>query len=120
MAWLLHYGPFFLMGRSLFLHHYLPALLCSYLVAAAMFNFMFVDSVNYPVSYPPLVKKPARQVLHALVPWTSYPVAGLLLGATAVTFWFFAPITYGTPGLSVEEVKSITWLDTWDLHFAVK
>ncbi|CAG8499641.1 7149_t:CDS:10 [Paraglomus occultum] len=120
MAWLLHYGPFFLMGRALFLHHYLPALLCSYLVAAVMFNFMFVNSLNYPVSYPPLTKKPVRQVLHADVPWTSYLVVGLLLGGIAVIFWFFAPITYGTPGLSIEEVKRMMWLDTWDLHFAVK
>jgi dolichyl-phosphate-mannose-protein mannosyltransferase len=120
MAWLLHYFPFFLMGRSLFLHHYLPALLCSYLVAAGIFNFMFVDSINYPISHPPLARKLARQVLHASVPWTSYLIAGSLLGIIAVSFWYFAPLTYGTAGLDVQSVKNRIWLETWDLHFAVK
>ncbi|EST06774.1 MIR motif [Kalmanozyma brasiliensis GHG001] len=39
LGWAFHYLPFFLMHRQLFLHHYLPALYFSILVAAVMFDF---------------------------------------------------------------------------------
>lgn len=38
----------------------------------------------------------------------------------AVTIWgfcFYAPLTYGTPGLDVEGVNARKWLN-YDLHFA--
>ncbi|KAF9960122.1 hypothetical protein BGZ65_012714 [Modicella reniformis] len=38
MAWALHYLPFFLMGRQLFLHHYLPALYFSILLFSVTFD----------------------------------------------------------------------------------
>lgn len=38
VAWLLHYVPFHLMSRQLFLHHYLPALYCAILLLAAVFD----------------------------------------------------------------------------------
>ena len=41
LAWLAHYIPFFIMGRQLFLHHYLPAHLASALVAGALVEFIF-------------------------------------------------------------------------------
>src|SRR5271155_1464914 len=46
LAWALHYFPFYLMGRQLFLHHYLPAHLASALVTGALIEFIFnVDPV---------------------------------------------------------------------------
>jgi dolichyl-phosphate-mannose-protein mannosyltransferase len=41
LAWALHYFPFYLMGRQLFLHHYLPAHLASSLVTGALLEFIF-------------------------------------------------------------------------------
>ncbi|KAG0259714.1 hypothetical protein BGZ95_004598, partial [Linnemannia exigua] len=38
MAWCYHYLPFFLMGRQLFLHHYLPALYFSILLLCVTFD----------------------------------------------------------------------------------
>lgn len=43
VAWACHYFPFFLMARQRFLHHYLPAHLCSALVAGAVFDFIISD-----------------------------------------------------------------------------
>ncbi|KAH6576752.1 hypothetical protein BASA50_004092 [Batrachochytrium salamandrivorans] len=40
VAWLMHWIPFFAMGRMLFLHHYLPAFIFSTMVAAALFDFL--------------------------------------------------------------------------------
>ena len=41
LAWVAHYIPFFIMGRQLFLHHYLPAHLASALVSGALVEFIF-------------------------------------------------------------------------------
>lgn len=38
MAWAFHYLPFFLMGRQLFLHHYLPALYFAILLLSVTFD----------------------------------------------------------------------------------
>ncbi|GAA99268.1 glycosyltransferase family 39 protein [Mixia osmundae IAM 14324] len=38
MGWALHYFPFFLMNRQLFLHHYFPALYFAILMLAAIFD----------------------------------------------------------------------------------
>src|SRR5256885_11334753 len=46
LCWAAHYLPFYLMGRQLFLHHYLPAHLASCLVPGALVEFIFnVDPV---------------------------------------------------------------------------
>ena len=41
----------------------------------------------------------------------------VILGITIWGFCFYAPITYGTPGLDVEGVIARKWLG-YDLHFA--
>jgi dolichyl-phosphate-mannose-protein mannosyltransferase len=41
LCWAAHYLPFYLMGRQLFLHHYLPAHLASCLVTGALVEFIF-------------------------------------------------------------------------------
>ncbi|CAG8457563.1 10972_t:CDS:10 [Ambispora gerdemannii] len=118
IGWFFHYIPFFLMGRSLFLHHYLPAVICSYLLAAAVFNFMFVNSINYPISASATKKKITRVVLTAGVGVMTILFGIALLGIASVFYIFFAPLTYGTPGLDVSGVLNRKWLETWDFHFA--
>ncbi|RUS30488.1 glycosyltransferase family 39 protein [Jimgerdemannia flammicorona] len=116
-AWVFHYIPFFLMGRSLFLHHYLPALICSYLVYGAVFQFMFIEGVDSPSSEPGPHTKP-RFAVKTAYSWQTYLSAAIILGAQVAVFLWFAPITYGSPGLDVAGVKARQWLSTWDLHFA--
>jgi len=41
----------------------------------------------------------------------------VILAATIYGFWFYAPLTYGTPGLDVQGVNARRWLN-YDLHFA--
>ncbi|CAG8519920.1 17013_t:CDS:10 [Dentiscutata heterogama] len=119
MAWFIHYAPFFLMGRSLFLHHYLPALICGYFVAAIVFNFMFIDSVNYPISVAGSGKAP-RIVARAVVKHISVITCIILLTLSACVFYYFIPLTYGTPGVDPAGIKNRMWLDSWDLHFQPK
>ena len=40
LFWAVHYFPFFLMSRQLFIHHYLPSHLASALVAGPVFSFI--------------------------------------------------------------------------------
>ena len=113
------------MGRQLFLHHYLPAHLASCLVVGALTQFLFSRGFDGPVSPgvvvpgrpasrgtsgPAVVKRDQDQLLLRLVG------AGIVL-AVFVGFVWYAPLTYGTPGCSVERLKGMKWLDTWDFHF---
>ena len=114
------------MGRQLFLHHYLPAHLCSCLVVGGLTQFLFSRGFDGPVSPgvvvpatrpasrgssgPAVVKHEHDQTLLRIVG------AGIVV-AVIIGFVWFAPLTYGTPGCNIEKLKSMKWLDTWDFHF---
>lgn len=118
------------MGRQRFLHHYLPAHLASALVAGALVEFIFniqpihsrragTDSSHDD----PSGKSRTRRFVQAneRMGYKSL-IAGWIatLAILGLTFWgfcFFAPLTYGTPGLDVEGVNARRWLG-YDLHFA--
>lgn len=127
------------MGRQRFLHHYLPAHLASVLVTGALIEFIFnlqpiynrapVVTAAEAAEDDPSGKSKAvatrcqyrfvtarermgRQSFVAI--WIATLV---LLAATMWGFWFFAPLTYGTPGLDVAGVNARKWLN-YDMHFA--
>lgn len=114
------------MGRQRFLHHYLPAHLASTLVAGALiefiFNFQPIRAAR-PAEDDPTGKTKTRRFITAkermgrqsfIAGWSATAV---ILAATIYGFVFFAPLTYGTPGLDVEGVNARKWL-SYDLHFA--
>lgn len=110
------------MGRQLFLHHYLPAHLASALVTGAIVEFIFsVDSGDSEV----VVKKPAAAKRHvtARERFAGQSMMGawvatlVILTILAAGWYFFLPLTYGYPGLTVEQVVRRKWLG-YDLHFA--
>lgn len=124
LCWLAHYFPFWLMGRQRFLHHYLPAHLASTLVAGALVEFIFnVD----PVTVKPGNKNGEAAITRRFISanermgrqsfiaiWSATIV---ILSITIYSFLFFAPLTYGTPGLDVDAVNARKWL-AYELHFA--
>jgi dolichyl-phosphate-mannose-protein mannosyltransferase len=86
------------MSRQLFVHHYLPAHLASTLVAGSVLNFVLTESIEYPISVV------LRGVTH-LRPrmYTDFGIKGLAISAAVlvilvISFCFFAPLSYGTPG----------------------
>jgi len=128
LAWATHYFPFFVMGRQLFLHHYLPAHLASALVTGAIVEFIFsADSAENEAAYQAIKagKKPAAVKQHvsareryagqSLLP--SWIATLVILAAIGAGWYFFLPLTYGYPGLTVEQVVRRKWLG-YDLHFA--
>lgn len=120
IAWATHYFPFYLMGRQLFLHHYLPAHLASCLVAGALIEFIFNTE---PVDNHQSSKKGPKKHVTARERFAGQSMAGAWLATSVVLtiaiagWWFFLPLTYGYPGLSVEQVVRRKWLG-YDLHFA--
>ena len=116
------------MGRQLFLHHYLPAHLASCLVTGALLEFIFnVEPVLDDTSIAKPGKKgvpagpkrhlPAREKLAGQNLLTSWAAVGVVMAIVLGGWYFFLPLTYGYPGLSVEEVNARKWLG-YDLHFA--
>ncbi|KAJ3352780.1 hypothetical protein HDU91_005976 [Kappamyces sp. JEL0680] len=72
-GYILHYLPFFLMARQLFLHHYLPSLYFSILTAGALF-----DLLTYKLKA------------------TGQTIAALAVAAVVIfVFSLYSPLTYG-------------------------
>lgn len=61
--------------------------------------------------------KPIRERIAGQSLLATWAASGVVVAALVWGFWFFAPLTYGTPGLSVEQVLTRKWLN-YDLHFA--
>ncbi|KAG9290307.1 hypothetical protein G9A89_007038 [Geosiphon pyriformis] len=91
LGWILHWAPFFLMSRQLFLHHYFPALYFAVLLFGVAFD-LFTIPLN--------VRNRAI-------------VALLFLLASLYVFTLFAPITYGKPWIK-SECHKLKWVTTWD------
>lgn len=110
------------MGRQRFLHHYLPSHVASALVAGSLIEFILnVDPANLEDSNTNSRSKQKQSGVKArlgrqsiLAGWAG---AVGILSATIWGFYFFGPLTYGTPGLDVAGVKARQWL-SYDLHFA--
>ncbi|KAF9894258.1 hypothetical protein FE257_007760 [Aspergillus nanangensis] len=129
LCWAAHYFPFWLMGRQRFLHHYLPAHVASCLVTGALVEFIFNVApvlALKPAEDDSTGKSKAARPRHFITAGermgTKSLVAGWIaaLAILAVVIWgfcFYAPLTYGTPGLDVAGVNARRWLG-YDLHFA--
>jgi dolichyl-phosphate-mannose-protein mannosyltransferase len=117
LAWAAHYFPFYLMGRQLFLHHYLPAHLASCLVVGSLTQFLFSRGFDGPVSPGVVARPPTQAPRTPREQWSLRAVGAVIVLAVMAGFVWFAPVTYGGPGLSVERLGVMKWLDTWDFHF---
>ncbi|KAJ2303365.1 Protein O-mannosyltransferase 2 [Coemansia sp. RSA 2706] len=93
-GWALHYLPFFLFGRVLYLHHYLPSLYFALLLLAFEIDYF------------------CRHVLRGRL--QNVVLALWAVGALAVFCWF-APLTFGYSG-AIEELKYRKWLPTWNIY----
>lgn len=91
LGWALHYLPFYLMARQLFLHHYFPALYFAILLACSVFDL----------------------VTSTLRPRIRLQIAALLLIVAIWNYVYFSPIVYGNPWTKAK-CKSAQWVKTWD------
>ncbi|TIC14411.1 glycosyltransferase family 39 protein [Wallemia mellicola] len=90
-GWALHYIPFFLMERQLFIHHYLPALFYSIVMISVIFDL--------------LTNKLRSRI--------RFQLAGLILIVAMIVYFKFSPLMYGLEWTNNECEKS-KWLSSWD------
>ncbi|KAK9510733.1 hypothetical protein O3M35_005460 [Rhynocoris fuscipes] len=97
LGYLLHYIPYFFVDRTLFLHHYFPALLFKFLLTAAIVEHMYLLSR-------------ANRVVHQIFKLI------LLVWIISIVMVFrkFSVLSYGTIPLSAEDVLKLRWSDSWD------
>ncbi|KAJ7577078.1 glycosyltransferase family 39 protein [Mycena floridula] len=119
LFWGVHYAPFFLMGRQLFIHHYLPSHVASAMIAGAVLNFVLSETINYPVSVRG-AKTKARPRQYSDIGLKGPVVFVVFCILMFIMFVFIAPLTYGTPGLTGDQVNAKRLLSSWTLHFAAK
>ncbi|KAK5652585.1 hypothetical protein OQA88_10346 [Cercophora sp. LCS_1] len=123
LAWATHYFPFFVMGRQLFLHHYLPSHLASTLVTGALVEFIFAGEPTEHEVASKAGKKGVKRHVSARERFAGQSMVGpwiatlVILAAVFAGWYFFLPLTYGYPGLTVDQVLRRKWLG-YDLHFA--
>jgi dolichyl-phosphate-mannose-protein mannosyltransferase len=96
IGWSLHYLPFFLMSRQLFLHHYLPALYFAVLLLSVVFDLC----------------------TSALRPRVRLQIAGVVAVAAIWAFVVFSPLAYGRPWTRTACEKA-RWVKTWDFSWCV-
>ncbi len=94
IGWALHYLPFYIMSRQLFLHHYFPALYFAILLSCACFDL----------------------VTSSLRPRVRLQIAAVLLVIAIWNFSYFSPLAYGLPWTKTKCHKA-KWLKTWDFSW---
>jgi dolichyl-phosphate-mannose-protein mannosyltransferase len=98
MGWCLHYLPFGLATRVLYLHHYFPALYFGILLLAGLVDHIVLQRLVWK----------DRPTLQCLV----YGGIGMLV---AWTFWHFRLLSYGFVGPAADHVSHLQWRRTWAL-----
>lgn len=119
-AWACHYLPFFIMGRQLFLHHYLPAHVCAILVLGGMLEMLTSRGIELPLSRPGPFMSSDRQRprMHRRFYTTAYVTAGVLVAALVAMYIFLAPFTYGHVGLTAAQLHARRLLPSWRMQYA--
>ncbi|XP_064153659.1 protein O-mannosyl-transferase 1 isoform X4 [Anguilla rostrata] len=97
-GWAVNYLPFFIMEKTLFLYHYLPALIFKILLLSAVLEHLHAHILRYPSH---------RCALDGIL------MAGLF--SIYLSYRALSPLTYGQPELSSEDLASLHWKDTWDI-----
>lgn len=123
LGWLIHYVPFYFMGRVLYFHHYFPAFLFSSMLTAMNLDFLITILLGKcRLSSNSLARRRMEFVV--------------LLGSIVIyTYTKFIPITYGTRATindqnqvdadestkknlsdwrDEQKLSSLKWLDSWE------
>uniref|UniRef100_A0AAZ3QFT7 Protein O-mannosyl-transferase 2 n=1 Tax=Oncorhynchus tshawytscha TaxID=74940 RepID=A0AAZ3QFT7_ONCTS len=99
LGWLLHYVPFYTMGRILYYHHYFPAMLFSSMLTVNLhpkMNFEIGCSLFSPSVY----------------------ICFSLCLSKPCSFYMFHPLSYGMRGPLAHDPDStmagLKWMDSWE------
>lgn len=96
-GWALHFLPFLIMGRVTYLHHYLPPLWFSVLMAGHLLNhFVFSSRVTR-------LSNNAKLVMFAII-----------TAAVVGVFWWFRGVSFGIDG-PVGKHWGLKWRKSWNV-----
>nr|XP_060613879.1 protein O-mannosyl-transferase 2 [Anolis sagrei ordinatus] len=105
LGWLLHYLPFFMMGRVLYFHHYFPAMLFSTMLTGITWD-VFLKFWAGPQSSGIQRRKVYQYGIMMLILLSMY------------SFYLFHPLSYGMVGPLASDPNSpmagLRWLETWE------
>ncbi|KAJ8290442.1 hypothetical protein GJAV_G00012940 [Gymnothorax javanicus] len=104
LGWLLHYLPFYAMGRILYYHHYFPAMLFSSMLTGVTWDILLQCG---DLLLPPFMACCLQRGGQAL-----------LLLVSLYSFYLFHPLSYGMKGPLAHEPGSpmagLKWMDSWE------
>ncbi|XP_074812122.1 protein O-mannosyl-transferase 2 isoform X4 [Natator depressus] len=104
LGWLLHYLPFFMMGRVLYFHHYFPAMLFSSMLTGITWDTLLKFCAGL------LSCSVGRRVY-------AYGTLALML-LIVYSFYLFHPLSYGMVGPMASDPNSpmagLRWLESWE------
>ncbi|KAI8089425.1 Dolichyl-phosphate-mannose-protein mannosyltransferase-domain-containing protein [Halteromyces radiatus] len=92
LGWFLHYIPFYIMGRVMYLHHYFPALYFSILLVPFLLDHFTAQSNG-------------RQ---------RFLIFGILMILVISNFIYFSPFSYGMDG-PIDAYSGRSWMKWWNL-----
>ncbi|XP_035757837.1 protein O-mannosyl-transferase 2 isoform X3 [Egretta garzetta] len=105
LGWLLHYVPFFMMGRVLYFHHYFPAMLFSSMLTGITWDTLLKFCAGF-LSPRTTARKVYGGGFLALVLLIMY------------SFYLFHPLSYGMIGPMASDPSSpmagLRWMDSWE------
>uniref|UniRef100_A0A3Q1H5A0 Protein O-mannosyl-transferase 2 n=1 Tax=Anabas testudineus TaxID=64144 RepID=A0A3Q1H5A0_ANATE len=94
LGWLLHYAPFYTMGRVLYYHHYFPAMLFSSMLTGITLDIL-LKSADL------LLSRPYSDWLQGLGQM-------ILMSSVLYSFYLFHPLSYGST------MAGLKWMDSWE------
>lgn len=109
LGYVLHYLPFFAMSRVLFAHHYLPALLFSFLLSGVLVDMIRIGISRFLKSFSSRRRNSLSNVSDIIV----YSFVILLIAKLAYEFIRYAPLSYGL-STTKEHLLSIKRARLWD------
>ncbi|KLO78763.1 dolichyl-phosphate-mannose-protein mannosyltransferase [Fusarium fujikuroi] len=98
LGWALHYFPFYLMQRQLFLHHYFPALYFAIIALCQLFDYATARIPGAGARDTALINRIAT-------------VSFLVL--SAAVFMLYSPLAYGSPWTKAD-CRRMKLFNTWD------
>jgi len=99
VGFLFNYLPYFVIDHTFFLHHYMPAYIFALMtIACVVDHLVFVTERVLQWGFL------SRFLTLTVLVW---------LGVCVYTFDTFSSLSYGTTALTAEQLRNITWRESW-------
>ncbi|GFO21748.1 protein o-mannosyltransferase 1 [Plakobranchus ocellatus] len=99
-GYFLHYFPFFMCDRTLFLHHYLPAVPYKVLALVALGDHLYSTASR-------------NSVLYQTIKFGSV----VLISAAVYNFLSLMVFTFASHSPTQQQLEDLTWIATWDFLY---